>query len=473
MKNVIVLYDDSRKPCKEICRITGDKSFGQMILKRRTILDRMHESCMKSSRVICVAALADAGYVLEKFAKEVAGIVLLYTDFAFHDAESLNVLFEKSVYAHEAYCVKSNQKVAAVLFPDVQTFLTTPADSFASLAEISFENLTDLNEIGAFRDFITGGFDARFFNSVKGDEYTVVKSSESVEKLRKEFTFWSLLPDAMKQWFVMPFDFKESTDEKGNAVASYAMERMNMPDLAIRYVHEAFSADEFRDICTKLFHFISVRARKTVTFDEYEVQAKKLYIDKLDERIALLKQQKEYESLTHWIAVGTEYSDIDAIVNRYKQLYESVRSSKKFVPIAVVGHGDLCFSNILFNREASVMKLIDPRGALCEEDLYMDPYYDLAKLSHSILGNYDFFNSDLFDIVMDSDMKLHVVTENTSGCGNIFAEFLQKNDIDIRLIRLYETSLFLSMLPLHIDRPKKVLGFVLNAIAIMDDIERL
>ena len=45
----------------------------------------------------------------------------------------------------------------------------------------------------------------------------------------------------------------------------------------------------------------------------------------------------------------------------------------------VVGHGDLCFSNILYSREANLLKLIDPKGALAEEDLYTDPYYDPEK----------------------------------------------------------------------------------------------
>ena len=53
----------------------------------------------------------------------------------------------------------------------------------------------------------------------------------------------------------------------------------------------------------------------------------------------------------------------------------------------------------------------------------------------------------------------------------IFMEYLQQNQIDYTLIRLYEASLFLSMLPLHIDREKKVFAFLLNAIQILKEIE--
>ena len=53
----------------------------------------------------------------------------------------------------------------------------------------------------------------------------------------------------------------------------------------------------------------------------------------------------------------------------------------------------------------------------------------------------------------------------------MFKENLAEAGLDLKLIRLYEASLFLSMLPLHMDRPKKVFGFVMNALAILDSLE--
>ena len=147
-------------------------------------------------------------------------------------------------------------------------------------------------------------------------------------------------------------------------------------------------------------------------------------------------------------------------------------SGRKFIPVLVIGHGDLCFSNILYSREASVLRLIDPKGAQTEAELYMNPYYDLAKLSHSICGNYDFFNSDLFEITLNEHMQFDLTIDNdNTHFVNIFKEYLQKNELDYRLVRLYEASLFLSMLPLHIDREKKVFAFVLNAIRILEELE--
>ena len=53
----------------------------------------------------------------------------------------------------------------------------------------------------------------------------------------------------------------------------------------------------------------------------------------------------------------------------------------------------------------------------------------------------------------------------------MFKDSRAEHGLDFVLIRLYETSLFLSMLPLHMDRPQKVFGFIMNALAIMDRLE--
>ena len=49
-------------------------------------------------------------------------------------------------------------------------------------------------------------------------------------------------------------------------------------------------------------------------------------------------------------------------------------------------------------------------------------------------------------------------------------EKTEENGFDYLSVRLYEASLFLSMLPLHIDNPHKVFGFILNAKNILEEI---
>src|SRR5262249_39969886 len=120
------------------------------------------------------------------------------------------------------------------------------------------------------------------------------------------------------------------------------------------------------------------------------------------------------------------------------------------------------------------MRLIDPRGATTADELWTDPYYDLAKLSHSILGNYDFINNSLYNLVLDDSLETRLelcIEVPLEPMQQAFIERLTQYGFDLDLVRLYEASLFLSMVPLHIDIPSKALAFLINARGILSKIE--
>lgn len=467
MKKVIIIYDDSRKPGPEISAITGKKSYGNTIFKRRSL---MEWSRLKLPDDIVEKFIAVSGNIKEESAgiSDKCSVFKLYSDQQITDEAAVKVLLEKSTYAKENYTVYCNGRAAAVIYPDVKAYFlqenTGDEDTYERIETAAF---ADLSDPAVFRNFITSGFDARFFNALAGDEYTVIKSSDNVEKLRKEYKYFTLLPPEMKQWFGVVYDYEETGSK-----ASYRIERYHMTDLALRYVHGAIDEEEFRSVMEILFHFISIRRTKQVSQEEYEQNAVALYLDKVDARIASLKEHEGYERLNALIASGTGYRDIDQIIEKYKELYEKITSGRKFMNLLAVGHGDLCFSNILYNHDARLLKLIDPKGAEEPDEMFMNPYYDVAKLSHSICGSYDYFNSDQYEIVMDYDLRLSLKIDADNGKYiGIFRDYLKKNGFDVRLIRLYEASLFLSMLPLHMDREKKVLGFILNATDILEELE--
>lgn len=463
-KQLAVIYDDTRKPGRDISSITGKKGFGDIIYKRLTLRERSREYFESLNEC---EIFADASEVAEIKINNNTPVILIYSDFVIRDKKGVEILITKALCAHENYLIVDNNKNAGVIFKDYESFTKACVADFDNYAMIQSDSFLDISEVNAFRAFITGGFEARFFNSVSGDEYTVVKTSDKVSKIKAEYTFYGLLPDDMKQWFVCPYNYQEKDGK-----ASYTMERYHMTDLAIRYIHGAIGTEEFRDIIEKLFYFLGKRHTKPVSKEEYDTTARKIYIEKVEERTEELKKVAGYDKLAELIKALTPYSSIDEIVARYKELYVKVRKNGQFDYVKAIGHGDLCFSNILYSKEASLLKLIDPKGALMAEDLYMDPYYDLAKLSHSICGHYDYYNSDLFEISVGSDLnaRLKVDADNRIYVQQ-FKQKLEENNIDFRIVRLYEASLFLSMLPFHMDRPKKVFAFVLNALAIMDSLE--
>lgn len=475
MKRIYVVYDDSKMPGREIRTITGDKSFGDTIFKRITLRERVFAELEKIKEVVSVLyyrGKEDAGAVFEGLPLgERATIIHLYSNFGLADTAAFSVLLKKAEYMNEAYTVFANGKPAMCFLESADSY----EKAFPALIAREYEAervespaFMDLSVRTNFLTFITGGFDARFFNALEGDEYTVTKRSAKKEKIKAEYEFYYLLPDAMKMWFVMPYDYKE--DENG---ASYTMERFHMTDIAIRFVHGAVSTEELRDILDKLFYFICLREQKTVEVSEGREKAEDLYIGKVRSRMEELKQYKEYEQFDRMLAMGTGYAGIEDVVKRYEVLYEKLSAgNRRSYDKLVIGHGDLCFSNILYSREAEVLKLIDPKGAVAKEEMFTDLYYDLAKLSHSVCGCYDFFNSGLYEISIKRDLKLELsVDADKEAYIEVFKEYLYRNGFDYALVRLYEASLFLSMLPYHMDQPGKVFGFLLNAAGILDEVE--
>lgn len=151
-----------------------------------------------------------------------------------------------------------------------------------------------------------------------------------------------------------------------------------------------------------------------------------------------------------------------------------IESKNKFINKLVTGHGDPCFSNTIYNKSTQTLKFVDTKGAMTEDELWTNPYYDVAKISHSICGRYDFFNNGLFEIKIKSDFSYELdIPFNNKSFVKIFKEKAIENGFDFWTIRIYEASLFLSMLPLHIDNPYKVFGFILNAINILKEIEKM
>lgn len=330
------------------------------------------------------------------------------------------------------------------------------------------QHLVDLNVEADFVTFLASAFAVRHFNAIESDAYLVRKSSTDRTKLKAEFDYYGLLPADLRMYFVSAFDFQDD-----GAAASYAMERLFVPDVAIQWVHGSFDATSFDRLLARLFHYLQVRGKRSVPRADAQKIADTLYLEKLDARLARLKELPEWRDLDPMLRRFAGLEDgLDSLVARYRTLY--ARWSGQRDGVIEIGHGDLCFSNILYGRDSELMKFIDARGASTPDDLYTDRYYDVAKLSHSILGSYDFINNGLFSIEVGDrlQLELRVAGRGDPALGERFRARLAAAGYSLRLVRLYEASLFISMLPLHIDHPRKLLAFAVTAMTIIAELEQ-
>lgn len=253
-------------------------------------------------------------------------------------------------------------------------------------------------------------YESRYFNNILEKNGIVEKSSFNKQKIINEYQYYYYLPENIKKYFVQPKNLKIFDN-----FASYEMEKINVKNLGeISSIH-SINENSFYLILKNIKRFqddciLYGKVNLCKTKDSYD-----LVINKTLNRIQ------------HNTSLFLLFDRLNAAYNKHIKN----RSTWK----KIISHGDLCFSNILWSEEKNIFNLVDPRGAKTKKDIYMDEYYDLAKLGHSIFGGYDSI------IYNGATIKKEI--------QDIFIEYLYKKQIDIPLLKVYEASLFLSMIPLH------------------------
>lgn len=479
---IIAVYDDTGRKSEVIADIIGEKGFADVVVKKRRLEEYYQDEVMQIypnviwKKVGTVFAYAGLVKEMEQYKEEVR-VLHCFSNYLIADSRKAALSLKKLTYIEEPFGVLEKKRAVAALFPDAETYISFCRNIMSGQhawdivrgMEDTFEidGMVDIGVIHNFIQCITGNFDSRYFNSLKGNEYTLVKSSSNKEKIRAEYCFYHLLPEDMRFWFVMPFHYEEKEN-----IASYTMERLHMTDLAVKWVHGSMDEMEFGDLMDKYFFFFECRHVKKCTCEEYDRVAEVLYVTKVKERIARLKEFPEYKKINLLLKASKD-TDIDVLVEKYFILKDKIEGRTNYPAQLVIGHGDPCFANALYNKSTRTLKFVDPKGAVTEGELWTNPYYDIAKLSHSVCGRYDFFNHALFDIRIDSSFSYSLeIPFDPTAYTKIFRKKAEENGFDYLSVRIYEASLFLSMLPLHIDNPHKVFGFILNVKNILEEIER-
>lgn len=288
--------------------------------------------------------------------------------------------------------------------------------------------------------------------------------------MRGEYSFFHIAPEAMKRFLVPTFDFRSGA--KG---ASYSMEHLLVPDAAVQMVHHSFEAEGFERLLEGFFDYLSVRPTREVSRAQIRETWDTDIIGKMHERVGQVLGTAIGERVDAHLRNGGPCGDLRAVESRATKLLERAADRSQDRHLAF-GHGDPCLSNILFARDVGLFRLIDPRGAETIESGFMHPLYDISKFSHSILGGYDFINNDLFECSIADDLTIGLELKDggpPDWMRQAFRDRLKSAGFDLYTVRCQELSLFLSMLPLHADRPRKLLAFCMNACAIIADLEAM
>ena len=477
-QNKVFVYCDFIKTTGYLENIVGSRSLGQIIFENKFIYKILKEVVLQVgfTKFIYITEISELFNTIESNKKS-SSITLLNSRFLPKSLIKFSKTLKKFLFTsqdlfwgYEEWVLASLNRNDDVIYCQnkISTYernskLKFNLDKFfnMSLSESVFD-LTRIEDILSMNSISTK---PRYFNKMYDSKYIVRKVSQQKNKIKSEYNYYYLLPSDIQHWFVQPFDYKEN-----KVFAEYSMEKFLLPDCSFYWIHSTFSESNFDHFLEKIFIYLKKRPMKKSSKKQGKEIAESTYLKKVLDRFQKFKEWDGYNKISQIIRSQTKYS-MDKLIEEYEQTYMKI-SKKRHDFNLVVGHGDLCFSNILFDNHSFLVKFIDPKGANNEQELWMDEYYDLAKLSHSILGNYDFINRKMFDILLDSNNNIYLSlhTFSPKECKSNFICFLNYNGYSIELVRLYELSLFLSMLSLHTDYPNKVLALILNSIQILEKI---
>ena len=478
---LLLIVDDREYTSGEVRSLVGVRHFGDIIFKRRPLYEHFRDALpdwakQRLVRLKTESDLAALRSTFETCSEDTAACVISGRS-GFPRVDLLTQLVERLPYAEEDF-TETLYKPLIVFWRNAHDlvdqwteFSSSPVHTWEQSWQHSqrLQSLQplDLANIRDFLSFSSGSTATRHFNEVLIDAYYYTKSSTDKRKMQAEYLFYRLVPERMRPWLIQTFDFNDE-----GMRASYKMLRYYLADAALQWVHGAFEADTFKPFVERLLFFISDRPKQVCSKELSAVMAKNLFVTKLERRIKEFLDMSEGQRINQLAASATPELDLNNLLNRYLKLYRRFESAFS-LEYSVVGHGDPGFSNVLYDQQRYLLKLIDPKGALTEEELWTHPLYDLCKISHSVLGDYDFINNGLYTVGFadNNELVLSFSHTNQGSLKSIFLNQVKSIGHDVRIIRLGEASLFLSMLPLHIDYPNKVLAFMLNARQILHEVE--
>ncbi|WP_341938852.1 hypothetical protein [Marinimicrobium sp. C2-29] len=321
---------------------------------------------------------------------------------------------------------------------------------YSEKLSIKCENFGEWLDFGHLNSFFasrTTMTTQRVFNDLTITRRSVTKKSQDLVKIKAESSWFEKLPYSLRIYtptLLIPYF------EKGSK-ASYTIEYLYLLPLSDLFVFGRHSVGAWKQIFASAkdvlddFRATTSQVDATVDIQSFD----QLYLKKTLSRLNDNKQKMVL--------------DIDELIAMAHQSSHYI-SNPKYAHCSIV-HGDFCFSNLLFDSRTQSLKLIDPRGLDGQRNFTLlgDQRYDLAKFFHSVVGCYDLIIAGRYSFQNESIQFYDV--ERLDLIEEAFDEVFCQNDALVckQELLAINVHLFLSMLPLHSDRPDRQRAMVLNA----------
>lgn len=320
-------------------------------------------------------------------------------------------------------------------------------------ASIRYEKWIDAGHQATYAESKLYSISSRFFNSLTyiKETNTIRKQSSESTKLKLEAELVSEAPAHIRRFFPAIV----SSTEKGRDWV-VEMEYIGYPSLAEVFLYGNAGPNTWKRIIDSLGQAYDAFYSGECLLSE---NASWLYSEKtidrkrqLDKLIECTPNHKLQPLIDKPFSVnGIELSSLSETYT----LMISACSELQARCDLHIGHGDLCFNNILVDPLFGTLKLIDPKAAIHPKTGQcglMHGLYDLAKLNHSFVGLYDSIVNGLYQLEQEDSSTLNIkiyAPANFASISRMFQDRLLLERTDELACTQATANLFLSMLPLH------------------------
>jgi aminoglycoside phosphotransferase len=296
---------------------------------------------------------------------------------------------------------------------------------------------------------------SREFNELENHGKNIItKRSEDAETLVNEIRWYNEIPTQLQPYLPRIYDYSTDTENP-----YLKMEYIGYPSLSDLQLYGSHRQHIWNDVFHRLFsmhhEFQAFTAEASPTSIQQSLE--EMYLDKTKRRLARLRGDDRFQPFFEAETVeinGGVYPTLGKILGELEEVIN--RSELLSIDSFTIIHGDLCLPNILYDPRNEILKLIDPRGRFGEFKIYGDHRYDLAKLRHSFVGHYEHLINGQFEASINLEMPQIAydiyTTKEQNERENRFDSILKKRtDVNVKSIKIIESLLFLSMVPLHSD----------------------
>lgn len=300
----------------------------------------------------------------------------------------------------------------------------------------------------------------RAFNRLAATPVWIDKASNDQMKIKAETNWYESLPPELSIY--TPRFLGSHVNSDGQT--TYRLEYLYLSTLSELAVFGNLPASSWQPIFSRLDELMTLMRQKRAP-DLHPRLTAGAYLDKT---LTRLTEFADAENLDIYAPQRFCGQALPSLIKIAETVCEAISDASQFE--MTVTHGDLCYSNVFFDLRSQQVRVIDPRGQTLDGtvSLYGDCRYDLAKLSHSVIGHYDTIIAGQYTLQRNDQYDMDFILprrRNVNEVEEMFREMtfagLSPNDPSVTAIMI---SLFLSMLPLHYDDRERQYALLANAL---------